>query len=84
MSDNLPAIGVITAPPVIRYVVSIQDDVLYGILKSLIRSGIAGTNIVSAYITIVAIELRIATTFQAEIGMIFPEDGVDGCNIGLS
>ena len=73
MSDNLPAIGVITAP-IIRYVVSIQDDVLYGILKSLIRSGMAGTNIVSAYITIVAIELRIATTFQAETGTIFPED----------
>ena len=54
MSDNLPAIGVITAP-VIRYVVSIQDDVLYGISKSLMRSGIAGTNIVSAYITVVAI-----------------------------
>ncbi len=63
--------------------VSIQDDVLYGILKSLIRSGMAGTNIVSAYITIVAIELRIATTFQAETRTIFPEDGADGCNIRL-
>jgi hypothetical protein len=58
--------------------------VLYGILKSLIRSGIAGTNIVSAYITIVAIELRMATTIHAERGMSFPEDGVDDCNVGLS
>ncbi len=47
------------------------------------RSGIAGTNIVSAYITIAAIELRMATTFHAETGTIFPEDGVDGCNIRL-
>jgi hypothetical protein len=44
----------------------------------------AGTNIVSAYITIVAIELRIATTFQAAIGITFPEDGVDDCNVRLS
>jgi hypothetical protein len=78
----LPAIGVITAA-VIRYVVSIQADVLYGILKSLIRSGIAGTSIVSAYITIVAIELRIATTFHAEAGITFPEDGVDEYNVRL-
>jgi hypothetical protein len=50
-------------------------------LKSLIRSGIAGTSIVSAYITIVAIELRIATTFHAEAGIIFPEGDVDDCNV---
>jgi hypothetical protein len=50
----------------------------------LIRSGIAGTNIVSAYITIVAIELRIATTFQAERGITFPEDEVVDCNMKLS
>jgi hypothetical protein len=49
----------------------------------LIRSGIAGTNIVSAYITIVAIELRMATTFHAEAGIFFPEDGVVACNVGL-
>jgi hypothetical protein len=55
--------------------------VLYGILKSLIRSGIAGTNIVSAYITIAAMELRIATTFHAEAGIIFPEGGVDDSNV---
>jgi hypothetical protein len=47
------------------------------------RSGIAGTNIVSAYITIVAIELRIATTLQAERGIIFSENGVDDCNVRL-
>src|ERR671918_1694055 len=80
ISDNLPAIGVITAP-VIRYVVSIQDDVLYDILKSLIRSGIAGTNIVSAYRTIVATELSIITTLHDEAGIFFPEDGVWDCNV---
>jgi hypothetical protein len=48
------------------------------------RSGMAGTNIVSAYITIVAIELRIATTLQAEIGITFPGDGVDDHNVRLS
>jgi len=46
----------------------------------LIRSGIAGTSIVSAYITIVAIELRIATTFHAETVIAFPEDGVEEFN----
>jgi hypothetical protein len=50
----------------------------------LIRSGIAGTSIVSAYITIVATELRIATTFHAEAGIFFPEYGIDDCNVGLS
>ena len=43
----------------------------------------AGTNIVSAYITIVAIELRMATTFQAERGIAFPEDGMDDYNMKL-
>jgi len=33
----------------------------------LIRSGIAGISIVSAYITIVAMQLSIASTFHAEI-----------------
>ena len=46
-------------------------------MKSLIRSGIAGTSIVSAYITIVATELSIATTFHAETGIFFPEYGID-------
>jgi len=49
----------------------------------LIRSGIAGTSIVSAYITIVAMELRIATTFHAEAVITFPEDGVEECNVRL-
>jgi hypothetical protein len=44
----------------------------------------AGTNIVSAYMTIVAIELRIATTLHAERGITFPEDGVGDCNVRLS
>jgi hypothetical protein len=35
----------------------------------LIRSGIAGINIVSAYITIVAMQLSIASTFHAEAGI---------------
>jgi hypothetical protein len=64
MSDNLPAIGVITAP-VKRYMVSIQEDVPYVMLNSLIRVGMAGVSIVSAYITIVAMELRIASIFHA-------------------
>jgi hypothetical protein len=38
----------------------------------------AGTNIVSAYVTIAAIELRMATTFQAEIGISFPETIIKG------
>jgi hypothetical protein len=57
--------------------------VVYVILKSLIRLGIAGTSIVSAYMTIVATELKIATTFHAEAGIFFPERGVDDCNVGL-
>jgi hypothetical protein len=44
----------------------------------------AGTNIVSAYITIVAMELRMATTFQAEREIAFPEDGAGDCNVKLS
>jgi hypothetical protein len=34
------------------------------------RSGIAGINIVSAYITIVAMQLSIASTFHAEAGIL--------------
>jgi hypothetical protein len=34
------------------------------------RSGIAGISIVSAYITIVAIQLSMASTFQAEAGIL--------------
>jgi hypothetical protein len=37
--------------------------------------GIAGTSIVSPYITIVAMELRIASTFHASRGILFPEGG---------
>ena len=39
------------------------------------RVGIAGTSIVSPYMTMVAIELRIATTFHASRGILFPEGG---------
>jgi len=49
--------------------------VLYVILKSLMRVGIAGTSIVSPYMTMVAMELRIATTFHASRGILFPEGG---------
>jgi hypothetical protein len=45
--------------------VSIQEDVPYVMLNSLIRVGMAGVSIVSAYITIVAMELRIASIFHA-------------------
>ena len=50
MSDKLAQIGVITAPE-IKYAVRIQEDVPNEILRSVIISGIAGINIVSAYIT---------------------------------
>src|SRR2546430_1509296 len=73
MSESLPEIGVIIAPA-IRYVVRIHDDVLYEIEKSFIRSGIAGTSIVSAYIDMVAIRLRIARVFQADRGIVAEGD----------
>jgi hypothetical protein len=41
----------------------------------LIRSGIAGINIVSAYITIVATQLRIARVFHALVGIFTDEEG---------
>jgi hypothetical protein len=65
MSDNLPAIGVMTAPA-IRYEESIHDDVLYEILKSRIKSGIAGSTIVSPYIVIRPRQLRITNVVHAE------------------
>ena len=67
--------------PVIRYVVSIQEDVLYDILKSLISSGMAGTNIVSAYKTIVATELSTITILHEEAGIFFPEGAECDCKI---
>jgi hypothetical protein len=42
---------------------------LYGTLNSFMRSGKAGINIVSAYMTIVARLLRTASTFHADIGI---------------
>src|SRR5579872_5381097 len=69
MSESFPEIGVMIAPA-IRYAVRIHDDMPYEIWKSFIRSGIAGTSIVSAYITMVAIKLRIASVFHAD-GEIF-------------
>ena len=44
-------------------------------LNSLIRVGMAGVSIVSAYITIVAMELKIASIFQASWGILFPDGG---------
>ena len=66
MSDNLPTMGVITAP-VIKYAVSIHEDVLYGISKSFTRLGIAGMSIVSPYIVMSAIELSITKETQASL-----------------
>src|SRR5919198_6389004 len=57
--------GVATAPA-IRYAVSIQDDVLYEISKSLMMSRIAGNNIVSPYIVIRMVDPRIASVIHAE------------------
>jgi hypothetical protein len=71
MSDNFPAIGVATAPE-IRYAVSIQDDVLYEISKSLMISRMAGSNIVSPYIVIRIVDPRIASVIHAEV-LIFLE-----------
>ena len=56
--------GVITAPD-IRYEVKIQEDNPYDTSKLLINVGMAGISIVSAYITIVAIQLRITRIFHA-------------------
>jgi hypothetical protein len=56
--------GVMTAPA-IRYEVRIQDDILYDTWKCPMRSGIAGINMVSAYITIVAMQLNMASIFHA-------------------
>ena len=46
---------------------------LYVIPNSLIRVGIAGMSIVSAYMIIVATELSIATSFHAWRGILLPE-----------
>ena len=65
MSDNFPLTGVITAPAT-RYALSIQDEVLYDKLNSSINWGSAGSSIVSVYIDMVAIELRIARVIHME------------------
>jgi len=70
MSDNLPLTGVITAPAR-RYALRIHDEVLYDKLKSSINCGSAGSSIVSVYIEIVAIELRIARVVHIECLLFF-------------
>jgi hypothetical protein len=47
----------------------------------LIRSGIAGINIVSAYITIVAMQLSIDSTFHAEAGIFTELEEVEVCKL---
>src|SRR5712692_7704590 len=64
MSESLPAIGVITAPA-IKYEERIQDDVLYEMPKSLIKSGMAGKTIVSPYMVTRASPHMIARANQA-------------------
>src|SRR5919198_5482126 len=66
-----------TAPDT-RYAVRIHEDMLYDTPKSLIKSGIAGINIVSAYITIVAMQLSMASTFHADAVMLTELDDDDG------
>src|SRR5690242_15712906 len=83
MSESLPDIGVMIAPA-IRYVVRIHDDVLYEIEKSFIRSGIAGTSIVSAYIDIVAIRLSIASVFQADLEILSEGDCISFTSFGIT
>jgi hypothetical protein len=63
ISDKLVQIGVITVPE-IKYVVRIQE-VPNEILRSVIISGIAGINIVSAYIIMIAIIPSKYKVFQA-------------------
>ena len=75
MSDSLPAIGVMTAPA-IRYEESIQDEVLYEMLKSLMKSGIAGRTIVSPYIVIRPRELRMASVAHADLLILLASGGV--------
>lgn len=52
--------------PATRYALSIHDEVLYDKSNSSINWGSAGSNIVSVYIDIVAIELRIARVVHME------------------
>jgi hypothetical protein len=59
MSGSLPAMGVITAP-VIRNDARIHEEVLQEILKPSIRSGIAGSIMVSANIDTKPTQLNIA------------------------
>src|SRR3712207_7534047 len=72
ISDNFPAIGVMTAPAT-RYAVSIQEELLYDISKSLMILGIAGRSIVSPYIVTNREEPRMPSMIHAECG-IFARD----------
>ena len=56
--------GVATAPE-IRYDERIHEEVSYGILNSLMMSGIAGSNMVSPYIVISRVEPKIPSVIQA-------------------
>jgi hypothetical protein len=70
MIDNFDAIGVITAPA-IKYELNIQDESEYGILNSLIISGIAGIIIVSPAVEIKSTEPRIKSVNHAICGILF-------------
>ena len=56
--------GVAIAPE-IRYDERIYEEVSYGILNSLMMSGIAGSNMVSPYIVISRVEPKIPSVIQA-------------------
>src|SRR5215217_232007 len=75
MSDNFPTRGVDTAPA-IKYAVRIHAVVLYGILKSWIKSGIAGIIIVSPYTITSPIKLSIANVIQASLDILSRYDVV--------
>ena len=68
ISDNFPAIGVMTAPAT-RYAVSIQEEALYDMLKSLMILGIAGRSIVSPYIVIKREEPRMPSVSHDDCGI---------------
>lgn len=67
--------GVATAPA-IRYDERIQEEVSYGILNSLMISGIAGNSIVSPYIVISSVKPKIASVIHAVLGIFAELDDI--------
>jgi hypothetical protein len=66
MFKTLPAIGVITAP-ITSNAANIHDESSYDIASSLIKSGIAGSTMVSADVAIIPRLLKIARVIHGEV-----------------